>query len=236
MEGLLPIVFNKDLKVNSVDARELYKVLGVKTDFSLWLKRRIDDTMAEENVDFTPPLKSGGDNKGKLSNKLAIVLSIHLAKEFAMLERNDIGKEVRKYFIRCEETLIELLKKERVKQEAPVPRAKDDSLAYLNKKLNSAYTRAYWIKHKRAPLKEEYKRLATFINSLALGTKEIEQRQVMTDTGAIRVTNLLIMLIRGFETGSIDTQETRSTFISLYGQSTVNLTLIDRELIKSIVA
>jgi prophage antirepressor-like protein len=125
---------------------------------------------------------------------------------------------------------------QKAKQEAPVPRAKDDSLAYLNKKLNSTYTRAYWVKHGRAPDVEEYRRLATFINSLALGTKEIEQRQVMTDTGAIRVTNLLIMLIRGFETGSIDTQQTRNTYVKLYGQSTTFLTLVDRDLIKQLSA
>jgi phage anti-repressor protein len=234
MEKLLPVLFNTDLKVNSVDARTLWKNLGSKQEFTHWFKARVDDILAKEGVDYVVDKKLKPGKFGKLQEITDYIITISIAKEMAILERNDTGKQVRKYFIRCEEELKR--RQTSIKQEAPVPRAKDDSLAYLNKKLNSTYTRAHWVKHKRAPIAEEYKRLASFINLLALGTKEIEQRQVMTDTGAIRVTNLLIMLIRGFETGNIDTQETRSTFVKLYGPSSTRLTLIDKELINSLVA
>jgi phage anti-repressor protein len=50
---LVKIVFNDDLNVNSVDARGLHNVLEVGTEFSHWIKKRIVDTMAEENVDFS---------------------------------------------------------------------------------------------------------------------------------------------------------------------------------------
>ena len=106
MEQLIKVVFNDDLQVNSVDARELHKTLNVGTDFSDWVKRRIVGTMAEENVDYQV-LKNDVPGKfGKLQEVIDYIISIHLAKEFAMLERNEEGKQVRKYFIKCESELL----------------------------------------------------------------------------------------------------------------------------------
>lgn len=41
-----------DSAVNAVNARDLHRVLEVKTAFSHWIKRRLEETMAEESADF----------------------------------------------------------------------------------------------------------------------------------------------------------------------------------------
>ena len=93
-------------KVNSVNARELHKVLEVKTEFAKWIKRRIEETMSEEDVDFI--VVKNDDTGNALFKAVEYIISIDLAKEISMLERNQKGKEIRKYFIECEKQLKQL--------------------------------------------------------------------------------------------------------------------------------
>jgi len=175
---LVKIKFDSVLKVNSVDARELHKVLESRQDFSTWLKTRLDDTMAEENVDFSPPQNNGGANKGKLSNKIVVKLSLNLAKEIAMLERNEVGKKVRKYFIQCEEELRNR-------------RSKGDELSVLNsvsRELCAA---------KRLELEGKTDNLGYFINiakvenKLAFGYHETDMRRNLSQAQQARLNSVL---------------------------------------------
>ena len=89
------IKINKTLingaEVNSVNARDLHMVLESKTDFSTWIKRRLEETDALENVDYMKLPKKGELSKtGQVAIEYA--LSTDIAKEIAMLERNEIGK------------------------------------------------------------------------------------------------------------------------------------------------
>jgi phage anti-repressor protein len=173
MKDLIRIDFNNNLKVNSVDARELHKALESKQDFSTWLKTRLDDTMAEENVDFQAPQNNGGGNKGKLFNKIVVKLSLNLSKEIAMLERNEVGKKVRKYFIQCES---ELLSKPKT-----VKRVKGDEPSDLNRLVNGLLERQ--IKH-RKPCHFDYSNLAREVNIATFGHHEKDIRQHMTEDEA----------------------------------------------------
>jgi phage anti-repressor protein len=110
-------VIQKDFngeKKRFVNARELYAWLGVGRDFSNWIKDRVNKYDFVENLDFFIAFAKFGDgfdgfNKakpidpktGKILAK-EYVISIDMAKELAMLENNDRGKLVRKYFIRVE--------------------------------------------------------------------------------------------------------------------------------------
>ncbi len=81
---------------------DLYRKLMVKTDFSTWIKRRFEECDAEEKADYEVfPIFGENSNGGRPKVDYIIILST--AKEMAMLERNDIGKSVRKYFIKVEE-------------------------------------------------------------------------------------------------------------------------------------
>lgn len=84
---------------SSVDARELWKALEVKRDFSNWIKDRLADF--EKDVDYTVAKIVDGKNDGKFK-PIEYTLTLDTAKHLAMLERNKIGKQIRQYFIEFE--------------------------------------------------------------------------------------------------------------------------------------
>ena len=100
MANLIKISNNKisDFEVKTVNARELHDFLEVKSRFNDWINNRIRDFGFVENQDFvtvTKNLVSGGIQK-------EIHLSIDMAKELSMVERNEKGKQARQYFIEME--------------------------------------------------------------------------------------------------------------------------------------
>lgn len=99
------IKMNTDNKgVLTVSARLLHEKLEVKTEFNHWIERMIDYGF-EEKMDFWSFLaKSTG---GRPSKEYA--LTIDMAKEICMIQRSEIGKKFRQYFIKCEKALIEHL-------------------------------------------------------------------------------------------------------------------------------
>ncbi|CAD7288277.1 antA/AntB antirepressor family protein [Campylobacter suis] len=103
MTELVPILqteFN-GAEINSVNARDLHEVLESKQDFSTWIKKRLDETDAVENTDYICFHKKMEANNATM---IEYILAIDIAKEVAMLERNEIGKKVRRYFIEFEKT------------------------------------------------------------------------------------------------------------------------------------
>lgn len=88
-----------------VDARELWNFLGVKTPFDKWIRRRLKEAGFVDGQDFIVFDKFVENSKGGRPQK-EYVFSIGASKEVAMLERNDKGREVRQYFIDCEEKYL----------------------------------------------------------------------------------------------------------------------------------
>ena len=86
-----------------VNSRELWAALEVKTEYSHWVKRRLDDVDAEENRDYLTVVKKDGRQ-----TLIDYIVTMDIAKEMAMLERNDKGKMVRRYFIEAEKRYREL--------------------------------------------------------------------------------------------------------------------------------
>ena len=90
--------------VQTVNARELHSFLESRQDFSTWIKARIEQYGFVENSDyllhsFMEQLPSGA------KQKIDYHITIDMAKELAMVERNDKGREARKYFIRKPQAL-----------------------------------------------------------------------------------------------------------------------------------
>lgn len=82
----------------TVDARKLHSFLEVKSRFNDWIQNRIKQFNFEPQQDFltlTKNLVSGGEST-------EYFISIDMAKELSMVERNAKGKEARRYFINCE--------------------------------------------------------------------------------------------------------------------------------------
>lgn len=90
----------------TVDARALHSVLEVKRDFSNWIKGRISKYSFKENEDFIVFAKSGENPLGG-RNSIEYRLSVNMGKELAMVENNERGRMVRRYFIECERRLLE---------------------------------------------------------------------------------------------------------------------------------
>lgn len=92
-----------------ISAILLHSKLKVKTVFSNWIQRRIEKYGFEINQDFFPNLeKSTGGRKST-----DYLLTLDTAKELAMLEENEIGRAIRRYFIQKEkESRIGVLPRE----------------------------------------------------------------------------------------------------------------------------
>ena len=92
--------------VQTVNARELHGFLESKQDFSTWIKNRIEQYDFVENQDFIKLHKKMELSKtGQMGIEYHITLD--MAKELAMVERNEKGKQARQYFIECERKLRE---------------------------------------------------------------------------------------------------------------------------------
>ena len=90
--------------VETVNARELHTFLESKQDFSTWIKNRIEKYEFVENQDYIMLHKKMELSKtGQMGVEYHITLD--MAKELSMVERNEQGKQARKYFIECEKRL-----------------------------------------------------------------------------------------------------------------------------------
>lgn len=86
----------------AVSARELHQALGVRKDFSSWIKERISKYGFVENQDFEVFTEIGENPLGGRPTT-EYALSIDMAKELAMVENNEKGRAIRKYFIEKEQ-------------------------------------------------------------------------------------------------------------------------------------
>ena len=76
----------------------LHEVLGAPSVYREWAKRRLTDIDAVENEDFEGVEISTPSGQTKKDH----IIKLDTAKEMAMLERNEKGKQVRRYFIAIE--------------------------------------------------------------------------------------------------------------------------------------
>lgn len=123
---LIP-VFNGELDGRSqqlCDARDLHQFLAVGRDFSNWIKGRLEQYEFSEGEDYSPVLgnrgafdspnsanqtsvcypDSGSKTGGRGGDRRSVDyhLTLDTAKELAMVENNDQGRQVRRYFIAME--------------------------------------------------------------------------------------------------------------------------------------
>lgn len=83
-----------------VSARELYKELGVKTRFSLWVDQNFK--MFVEGVDFTSVVTTTVVNNGAIRQLDDFSLTTDMTKNVAMMSKTAKSQEIRDYFIAVE--------------------------------------------------------------------------------------------------------------------------------------
>lgn len=83
--------------------RELHKFLEIKTPYTQWFERMCEYGF-NENTDFIlVSQKSESSNITGVKVLQDHLMTLNMAKEISMLQRNEKGKEARTYFIKCEE-------------------------------------------------------------------------------------------------------------------------------------
>lgn len=85
----------------TLSARELHKELNVTDRFTRWFER-MEEYEFEENVDFTSVKSSTLVNNGATRELQDYQITLDMAKEIAMLQRNEKGKEIRRKLIELE--------------------------------------------------------------------------------------------------------------------------------------
>lgn len=102
ISSLVPVAqstWNGD-SVQTVNARSLHTFLEVKSKFADWVTRRIEQYEFVQGIDFVTILNSENSPPS-----VEYHITLDMAKELSMVERNHKGKEARQYFIACEKKL-----------------------------------------------------------------------------------------------------------------------------------
>lgn len=84
-----------------VSARELHRFLGSRQEFANWIKNRIADYGFQEGEDFCLTNLSSKNGSGG-HNAKEYTINLDMAKELCMLERSEVGRSTRRYFIEVE--------------------------------------------------------------------------------------------------------------------------------------
>ena len=101
MNELIPLT--EHAGVNAVMARDLYQFLGVKEQYADWMRRMITYGF-EEGRDYSSQKPEAGATSGFVpgGNRTDHIISLDMAKEIAMIQRTEKGKQARQYFIEVE--------------------------------------------------------------------------------------------------------------------------------------
>ncbi|MCF0074005.1 antA/AntB antirepressor family protein [Dyadobacter sp. CY261] len=111
MQELIQIQKSKGGK-NVVSARELYEFLQIGTRFNDWIERRIQKYGFSEHEDYARLTQNRvtqtAQGRTGVTVETDFALTLDMAKELAMVEGNERGKQARKYFIACEKMLTSM--------------------------------------------------------------------------------------------------------------------------------
>lgn len=100
MNNLINITLNENHEP-VVSGRQLHETLGVKTRYNDWFNRMTEFGFTE-NEDYLAITQKRVTAQGNATNQTDHIIKLDMAKEIAMIQRTDKGKEVRQYFIQVE--------------------------------------------------------------------------------------------------------------------------------------
>jgi len=154
MQELIKVATNAEGK-QVVSARELYKFLEATERFSNWMERNLQYGF-DENVDYI-----GCKQINTLANQELddFVLTLNCAKEIAMIQRSEKGKQARQYFIECEKQLMQVV----------IPKTLSEALYLAAKQAETIEKQAEQLKLQE-PKVEFAEQLLSATNSLDFGT------------------------------------------------------------------
>lgn len=101
-EEIIKVELNEQLEP-IVSGRELHQELGIKTEYTKWFSRMVEYGFVE-NQDFALVSQKCQTNnpKNPVTTITDHAMKLDMAKEIAMIQRNEKGRQVRQYFIQVE--------------------------------------------------------------------------------------------------------------------------------------
>lgn len=152
-----------------VSGKELHRVLEIGTRFDTWFKRMCEYGFVA-NVDFIPMLKIVHDPITKKDREVLddYIVKLDMAKEIAMIQRTEKGKQVRLYFIEIEK---------KYKQEKQLP------VTYLEalEQLVATEKARLQLEQENKEVKQKLEYKQEIINGLTEDTKLQTQRQLLRE-------------------------------------------------------
>lgn len=95
MNELICITYERDIP--QVSGRELHEKLGVETPYMKWFERMCEYGF-EENSDFWTNLSESTGGRPATNH----MLTLDMAKQLCMIQRSEIGRQFREYFLEIE--------------------------------------------------------------------------------------------------------------------------------------
>ena len=192
------------VEINSVDARELHKFLESGRQFSNWIQDRIKQCEFIEGLDFitinnsiySPPRKE-------------YIVSIDAAKELCMMEKNEIGRRTRRYFIEMERIAKQKIVKPRTREEifhdAFVESQKcieEQQVVIEHQKQTIKTTGMQLLKTQH--IVETQKPKVEFAETVMKSDRDVSLSQGMKILGIPRPNNMLAVLRTGIANGEVN--------------------------------
>ena len=146
-------------EVTLINGEDLHAALGIKTRYSDWVLRRIDEYKFVLNQDFAKVRKTEQVKNAfgfRSVEKTEYHLTLDMAKELAMVERSEIGRQVRRYFIQIENEVRDA-----------IPAWALSQMEQTQAQLRAAQDLALSVRPKLPPVRE-------FVRLLALGLSHRE--------------------------------------------------------------
>jgi len=100
MNELINVTLN-DNHEPVISGRQLHEALDVKTRYNDWFNRMTEYGFIE-NQDYLAITQKRVTAQGNSTNQVDHIIKLDMAKEIAMIQRTERGKQVRQYFIQVE--------------------------------------------------------------------------------------------------------------------------------------
>ena len=174
----------------TVNARELWYFLESKRDFSNWIKDRIEKFGFEENTDYllakiVEQVPHQGGTRSQ--EKIDYITTLDMSKELAMVENNEKGRQIRKYFIEVEKQARKIFNPASLSRLDLIQIAMDAETERLKleQKLEAAQPDLKYAKD----LQDSTSLLTITLISKSLGTGPVTLNRFLVEKGILRADN-----------------------------------------------
>lgn len=213
LENTLITIHDNDILIRAIDARELHKVLGLKKDYSNWIKSQINRAYLQENADyivFTP--KGENPMGGRPSKEYHITLDA--GKNIAMLSGTPEGRLVREYFIECEKKLRESNPQTFLEAMELVVKKEKERLALENKiNTSTLFPDKIKVDDKERAYKKDIKELYPFLNNSIANIMEFFGKYKYKDTNSYIREEVELCVNEFFDTCSMEVSNNRLSVV-----------------------